>query len=1065
MIKEDKNIDFDHTITINQNTFRPIRKSGWKIGLYSLLGFVVGVLLLLMAAVQILTHTSVGKRWIIGQVDSLIEGGLLYDRMDISLLTTFPELTLELEQVVVTSSCTQMEDTLLSFDRLYVAVNIASLISRGEIDISKIQLVRPTLDGWIDQQGTPAWALYAAGSSSDTTAVKLPNIRVDSLIIQEGSLRFFDFKARREAILGPFTIMLQGGLGDDLATLNGSIGISSLNYSDSSGFKISNIPLFVELDVESSKAFHNFKWRTLGVQLDQLVFSSQGELEALNDYKSWRADATVSLSSGSLSNLLSYIPAPYDKMVNTYELDGRFDSQGSVRGVYDGVGYPVVHYQLEAQDLKMAVKGYDQQLDQGSLKGIIHLDINNPTASYCSVDQLHISAGGSKLEAQAQVDNLLKNQQIDFDLKANVNLSQVPPFTAQMRGYTMAGQVQADLGGQFNMANLLAQRWTQLDLKGGVVLQNINLSKPSDTLSTYISKARLTLGANQVSKRDAKRKILFGGRLQIDSLYLAHAKHLQVGLRELMFSSHATDLGANKVPSSHIAIRWSALNSALRDSISVTSQSGRAVVALMADRVKRHIPKGIISIELSKFRLRQPGSRISTDSTGFKIQVTPRERRSRKQMQVRDTLTRIMDLDSLYRLVMRTVNHPNPSEEFAKRFHIKGDSYSRSFRMRTPYLPLRTSIKNFSFKFTEDTLHLEKLQVKVGASDVTLRGDVANFRRALLYNRGELKAELEMSSNRLDINELLRAVNKGNQYRLQQQQFSSVELDKQEVVEGVSEEDEMGLFVIPERWNLLFKTDAKHVSFGKMDMREFKGDAYLKSGALRINDLTVYTGLGNLQMDVLYECKNSSQAKVGASLSLDRVRLDSLVEQLPMLDTIVPMLRSFEGVVDCQISALADVDSLFNLKLPTVNAAAWLKGNSLVLLDGQDFAEIAKMLMFKNKKRNLIDSISVEMVVRNNQMEILPFVFEMDRYKAAVGGTHGFDMSFNYHISVLRSPIPFKLGVNVYGTLEKPKFRLVAPKYSDPKTAVRMGTLLDGRVNIRQELQRALDKTISEIIE
>ena len=71
---------------------------------------------------------------------------------------------------------------------------------------------------------------------------------------------------------------------------------------------------------------------------------------------------------------------------------------------------------------------------------------------------------------------------------------------------------------------------------------------------------------------------------------------------------------------------------------------------------------------------------------------------------------------------------------------------------------------------------------------------------------------------------------------------------------------------------------------------------------------------------------------------------------MPSLDTLFPMLRSFEGMVDFHIAAEADLDSTMMIDLPTLRAAAYLDGKDLVLLDGETFAEISKMLMFKNKE-------------------------------------------------------------------------------------------------------------------
>ena len=64
--------------------------------------------------------------------------------------------------------------------------------------------------------------------------------------------------------------------------------------------------------------------------------------------------------------------------------------------------------------------------------------------------------------------------------------------------------------------------------------------------------------------------------------------------------------------------------------------------------------------------------------------------------------------------------------------------------------------------------------------------------------------------------------------------------------------------------------------------------------------------------------------------------------------------------------------------------------------------------MFKDKGHNMIDSMTVEMIVDNSQMQMFPFMFNLDRYKLGVMGSNDLAMNFNYHIAVLKSPLPFK---------------------------------------------------------
>ena len=134
----------------------------------------------------------------------------------------------------------------------------------------------------------------------------------------------------------------------------------------------------------------------------------------------------------------------------------------------------------------------------------------------------------------------------------------------------------------------------------------------------------------------------------------------------------------------------------------------------------------------------------------------------------------------------------------------------------------------------------------------------------------------------------------------------------------------------------------------------------------------------------------------------------------------------------------------------------------MVLLDGETFAEISKTLMFKNKKRNMIDSIAVDLAIRDNKMEVFPFLVEMDRYKVAVGGTQNLDMSFDYHISVLKSPVPFKLGIDIKGTMDDYKFKIVKCRYKDFLKPAKQAELDSTRRNVREEIRNEIRRQIRE---
>ena len=80
--------------------------------------------------------------------------------------------------------------------------------------------------------------------------------------------------------------------------------------------------------------------------------------------------------------------------------------------------------------------------------------------------------------------------------------------------------------------------------------------------------------------------------------------------------------------------------------------------------------------------------------------------------------------------------------------------------------------------------------------------------------------------------------------------------------------------------------------------------------------------------------------------------------------------------------------------------------------------------------------MSVSGLISNNRLEIFPFVLKIDRYTLAMSGLQNFDQSFKYHVSVLKSPIPFRFGINIFGNFDKWKFRIGKAQYKSTNVPV-----------------------------
>ena len=154
------------------------------------------------------------------------------------------------------------------------------------------------------------------------------------------------------------------------------------------------------------------------------------------------------------------------------------------------------------------------------------------------------------------------------------------------------------------------------------------------------------------------------------------------------------------------------------------------------------------------------------------------------------------------------------------------------------------------------------------------------------------------------------------------------------------------------------------------------------------------------------------------------------------------MLKSFKGLLDCEIAATSEIDTSMNIVIPTLSGIVKIDGKDLSLSESEELNKLRKTLMFKDKDSTHIESLSIRGIIKDNQLEIFPFLLNIDRYSIAASGLQGFDQKFKYHLSALKSPIPFKFGINLNGTFDNWKWKLGKTKYKS-----RNIPLFDDQVN------------------
>jgi hypothetical protein len=239
----------------------------------------------------------------------------------------------------------------------------------------------------------------------------------------------------------------------------------------------------------------------------------------------------------------------------------------------------------------------------------------------------------------------------------------------------------------------------------------------------------------------------------------------------------------------------------------------------------------------------------------------------------------------------------------------------------------------------------------------------------------------------------------------------------------------------------------------------------MKERCVQISDTHAESNMGNISFEGFYATRSKQDIKAGFSFNFKDITAEKVIDMVPEVDSLMPLLKTFEGKMNCELAATASIDTNMNVILPSINGIIRIGGKDLTIKDNDTFTDLAKKLKFKDRGQGYIEQMSVEGVIADSMLEVFPFIVNLDRYTLAMSGIQNMDESFRYHVSVLRSPLLIRLGVDIYGdNFDKMKFRIGKAKYKNTEVPVFSSVIDTTKINLIKSIRGIFEKGVEAAI-
>ena len=1027
------------------------------------------------------------------------------DRVELSFWHTFPQFELDVRGLNIKSNALRelpdsvrvklpaYSDSLVSIDHFNGAIDIPKL-SIGEIAIYDILINKPKFN---IVQTTDKVANYDIFPSSEEEEDKssmgvMPSISFGEFEITGGMpVRYCSLPDSTEVTVNLSSTKLAG---KDAPVY--TMEMTGATDATIASMKIADLQFGIGGDVRWSQSepkkveFDKFR-----IKIGNIITETTAGINFENDFVVEMLK--FKLPTTSFNDIVAVIPENMRGELENIKTDLALSANLQFTKPYR-VGVDTIPSFNFALDIPECHGSYDRlNLNRLELQAKGEIVGDDLDKSKLDVERLVAIGDGVGFELKASVSDIITDPSVNGEFHGGVEIQRLPKKLLKKLPLTMSGSLRANSSFDFRKSYFNKTEFHRIRLTGDACLKNFHASMPELPADIYAHDVDLDLGTNSRFTR---------GGVKVDSLLTASLKidTISVMVTGMDLQGRGLSMGVGCLN------RASSSDTTVINPIGANIQAERLAFKSQQDSMKGRLRDASVKALLRRFKgdKRKPqlgldvvaGSVIYADRLSLAllsdasadVTVYPQIRKLPPRLQARvDSLKQlypVLPADSLYRLAFRgrgrhhnavrdsaaiaegeiiDIEVDNSLKSILRKWGANGDLNARRVGVFTRMFPVRNRISDLNVRFNTDSIIIKDTKYKAGKSDFLINGTISNISRALTSTSGRqrLMVDLDLKSDTIDVNEVSAAVFAGAAF-MEKDTTGAIALvpevaDEKALQASVeASADTMAVLVIPSNIEAALNIKASNIVYSDLVFHDFTGSLNMFNGALNLNRLTANTDIGSVDLNALYNAPNRHDVSFAFGLLVKDFRVAKFLDLVPAIDSLMPLLNDIDGIINADIAATTQIDSAMNIEIPTLKAAVKLAGDSLKVIDEKTFRTIGKWLMFKHKEHNVIDKMSVEMIIDNSQLRMFPFMFDLDRYRLGVSGYNDLAMNLNYHVAVLKSPLPFKFGINITGNVDKMKIRLGRAKFNEKEMAKTVSIADTTRVNLVKEIQNVFRRGV-----
>jgi len=491
----------------NQDGKPKAKKPLWKrilkwTGISFLLLFIMVLLLPFIFEKQIFEMVK-------GEINKNLHGKFECEDYSLTLISTFPNFTLELKNVKLSGEKEFEGVDLINAEDMIFTIDLYSVLWGDNIDIREVGIKKPDINVIVLENGKANYDIVKSDSTkiaegTDTSETKFA-LKVREYYIENGNITYDDRAGKMYARMVNLNHKGEGDFTQDLFEFKTTTTADTIDFVYDDIAYIHNTKADIQMNLDMDMPKMKFTFKDNVAKLNALDVAFNGFLTLAEEME---MDLSFESKKTDFGSLFSMIPAAYTEGYDKIKFGGNASFKGRINGIYSATSMPSMNINLDVDNGSFQYPGMPKSATGIFMKANVNSK-GDVTMNDMVIDvaKMSMNFGGNSISGYIKLVTLMTDPGITTGIHGDFDLATIKDVVPLSEGESYTGKINADVKINGHQSAIDKGNYEAFEANGSIIATDVNYSSKDMPYPTTISSAGLYFSPQELVLSDFKATV------------------------------------------------------------------------------------------------------------------------------------------------------------------------------------------------------------------------------------------------------------------------------------------------------------------------------------------------------------------------------------------------------------------------------------------------------------------------------------------------------------------------------------------------------------------------------